>query len=311
MISPVKLATCDSITEFPADLSNYVMEPKLDGMRLQFVVDETGVQAVTRSGKSANGKLPHIEAMLQWAYDMWQEPFVIDGEAVYIDEHGSPDFNLTMRIMGSGTVKAVDRQLEYGTVSFLAFDLPYYGGDKRDETLRMRHSDLKSLINGIGQNYPYIKVVPQFEPSQKNLDDIIELYKEGAVLKHKDGAYGGRKSWLKYKMAFDADVVVMGYTEGTGKYADLIGAVRFGQIRGGVMKERGQCSGMTDEQRTDFAKNGDKYLGQVMVIGHMGLAAPNDESGFRHPQFKHFRDDKAPEQCFWDLLDGTRDDGSV
>jgi ATP-dependent DNA ligase len=312
-IDPIVLAHCDSIAEFPtADLSDYVMEPKLDGMRLQFVVDETGVRVLTRSGKPAKGKLPHIEMLLQHHYDEYGTDFILDGEAVYLDKNGAPDFNLTMRIMGSGAVKAVDKQLEHGSVSFMAFDLPYYGEDLRDKMLWFRRILLAAMCSYFNGDGIWIKVVEQLDPTQDNLEKIIDLYKEGAVLKNKDGTYGGRKAWLKYKVSLDADVVVMGYTPGTGKYEDLIGAVVFGQYKpynefgDRRLTERGQCSGMTDEQRADFAKHGDKYLGKVMVIGHMGFASPSNDAGFRHPQFKHFRDDKAPAQCLWDNQDGTR-----
>lgn len=305
MQDSITLAHCDSITDIKPYFNSHkdwICEPKLDGMRIQAVVNCGLVNMLTRSGKSANGKLPHVEEALgvySWTKDC---NFILDGEAVFFDEEGSPDFNVTMRVMGSGANKAVAKQEEWGKVSFMVFDIP--SDDMRHLDLISRQKKLKEVVKAI--NSPYVKMIPSFEPNKHNLDDIIALYHEGAVLKRKTAKYGESKAWLKYKVELDADVVIMGYTEGTGKYEGMVGAIKFGQFYKGMLVERGQCSGMSDSERQDFTDNKDKYLGKVMVIHHYGFAAPDDDSGFRHPGFKYIRDDKSPKQCQWDLLDGTR-----
>lgn len=73
----------------------------------------------------------------------------------------------------------------------------------------------------------------------------------------------------------------------------LIGAVKFGQYKDGVLVPRGRCSGMTMEQREMFTENQEEFIGSVMSVQHMGLT----EDSLRHPQFVQLRDDKRPEEC--------------
>jgi ATP-dependent DNA ligase len=120
---------------------------------------------------------------------------------------------------------------------------------------------------------------------------------EGIVLKHLSHTYGNEKLWVKRKKQATADVVILGFTAGKGKFKGLIGAIQFGQRRGSKIVECGQCSGMDDHTRSVVSWNPQTYLMRVMEIKHYG----REPSGhFRHPQFLRFRPDKAPKDCAWD-----------
>lgn len=125
---------------------------------------------------------------------------------------------------------------------------------------------------------------------------------EGSIVKWLDAPYrsGVRgQGFFKLKGTARIDAIVVGYEEGKGGFAGLVGALRFGQYdTNGVLVDRGSCSGMSMELRETISADRDAYLGAVIEIQHMGLQEPtkaNPHGSFRHPQFKRLRLDKAPE----------------
>ena len=77
---------------------------------------------------------------------------------------------------------------------------------------------------------------------------------------------------------------------------NLIGSIKFGQYRDGILVPFGSCSGISDKIRTEFSNNPEKFVGQVMTI----KAQERTESGaFRHPVFVRMRPDKNPEECIY------------
>ena len=124
------------------------------------------------------------------------------------------------------------------------------------------------------------------------------------MLKRLDAQYvlGGRpaNNWYKKKKSSTFDCIIMGFTQGKGKYNTRIGAVIFGQYvntaKGWKLKPLGQASGMTDKQRTDFSDNRNSYIGKVVTIKGMERLK---SGAIRHPQFVAIRSDKRADQCRW------------
>lgn len=295
-MEPMELSLCKSIESLDGlPLEHFVMEPKLDGFRIQLAITNGGVQCWTRSEKDASGKLVAAETAIREHTDALVGT-VLDGEAVYVGEDGVCDFHLTASFMGSGTDVCVRKQRTTGKyVSFVAFDiLMLSGNDCRGLPLQERRQLLERVVSYIDSDH--VRITEQAVPTTEQHRIFTEQYGEGSVVKDVRAPYsGGRsKASLKWKKVLDEDVVIMGSEEGKGKFAGMVGAVVFGQYREGVLVERGRCSGMTDELRQQLTD--DLPVGEVMVVTHNGVLAAG---GFRHPQFSHFRDDKSPEQCEW------------
>ena len=71
-------------------------------------------------------------------------------------------------------------------------------------------------------------------------------------------------------------------------------AIKIGLYKDGELVSIGTVSsGLTDFYREDFAKNPQKYIGQVIECECMELK----DGSLRHPIFKHFREDKNAEDC--------------
>lgn len=76
-------------------------------------------------------------------------------------------------------------------------------------------------------------------------------------------------------------------------------AVKIGLYKDGELVSIGTVSsGLTDFYREDFAKNPQKYIGQVIECECMELK----DGSLRHPIFKRFREDKNAEDCKYEEI---------
>lgn len=109
---------------------------------------------------------------------------------------------------------------------------------------------------------------------------------------HKFGASGKDEA---YAYSAAADVPVYPVTK--FYFHSLIGSIVFGLVKDGELQKAGTCSGMDEEVRETFTRDGDYYVGKVIEI----TAMERTEKGmFRHPVFERLRDDKSPMDCIWE-----------
>lgn len=261
---------------------DWIMEPKIDGWRMQMDVKPDQVQAWTRTQHNATGKMPVVEQHLKQLTA--GHNFRLDGEAVFIDEQNEPDYNMTARMLGSGTDVCIMKQLERGMpLTYFVFDILMLDGiDLRGKPLMTRKDALKDILSDTGAVELVMGDPATYDQHIRN----FEQYKEGSVLKDARSAYAGKrhKSWLKWKECESVDVKIVGYKRGQGKYADLVGAIHFRSPDGTM----GYCSGMDDTTRVWITNHMEQLRGTVIEIKHFGKLV----DGYRHPQFMRFREDK-------------------
>lgn len=118
---------------------------------------------------------------------------------------------------------------------------------------------------------------------------------EGAVLKDINNVFKDHTSptQLKLKLEIDADVRIIGFSEGTPgtKREKTFGAIMYENDEGTV---KGQCSGFTDQQLEDFNSKRAELIGKVMTVQFNDLTrARNSETyALNHPRFIELRNDK-------------------
>ena len=274
----------------------YWMEPKLDGMRAAVLKKRDQVTIYGRSWLEYQDHLPHlIEAFKAIPLD-----FHIDGELCFITEEvdGLPivDFNKTMRVMGSLPEVAIEKQIESGYISFIAFDTI----DPNTQYFQ-RMRDLDNLPELTQSRY--IKRIPVFESWNVELyNKFIELGIEGAMLKNITSLYkGGRPNRTMYKIKREETYDVIAYEayEGTGKHAGRLGGLKFGAyLPDGTFKRVGRAGGgFNDSEREDIWNNQDQYIGKVMEIKCNDTVGSGEYRTPRHPQFITWRNDKRAEEC--------------
>lgn len=314
-IQPMLAASVKDLSKTSQE-SGFLLEIKHDGMRAIFTKTNGVVKVFSRTEKEYTEHLPDLVN----AFDkLLPDNTILDGELMVVSEYldlkndGTqvpvPDFNRTMRIMGSKPEKAIKEQ-ETSTIKFLVFDVLILNGEDLLETpYRSRISTLKSLFEdttlpqaNIEWHEPWVKW------DESDLKLLVDNKVEGAILKHEDSTYlpGKRrpKLWAKYKIELTADVVVTGFTEAkegvSGKFLGLIGAIKFGAYNeAGELVEVGQCSGMTDEVRkywTDIRDSEDPST-RVIEIKYNDVLATGAP---RHPQYRGERQDKNPKDCTLD-----------
>lgn len=299
-----------------AKYQHYLVEVKLDGVRCIAIKDKTGVQLLTRSGKSMTEKVPHIVEQLRDIHG----DFIIDGELGYLDHRAGwcpvMDFNKTMRIIGSDQGEAINKQLAniaQGSepIKFVVFDiLKRFDHSLLDSSQAARSMALNNFALGflrykmdLTTEAQHTRLLQDGAKTIRNLyERSVDLGAEGIMLKNPDAQYypGARKAntWYKLKKFNTADVVIMGSTPGQGKYSGQIGALTFGAYRGDKLILLGRCSGMTDEMREQFTERfvTEELTGYTMEIRYFGKVG-RDGTGLRHPQFVRLRPDKNPREC--------------
>lgn len=300
-----ELALAKPLDDKPLDefVKTHVLEPKLDGFRVQVLISAEGVDVYTRTLHAATGKLLAVERAIEDVLPAF-DGTILDGEAVYLDARGQADFNWTSRVMGSHAPVAVKKQKERDKhLSLVAFDIPWFlGSSIMNHSWQERRQILTAIIAEI--NSDFVSIIDYTDVSLSNHMTYTRKFGEGSMLKQVDAPYrpGRSKNWLKIKKILTEDVVITGYTKGAGKYQGMIGAITFGQYKNGELCERGKCSGMTDRERTIFSarfhRTPQEIIGHVMSITHNGLLG---DGGFRHPQFERLRptSDKKAEDCTW------------
>lgn len=118
---------------------------------------------------------------------------------------------------------------------------------------------------------------------------------EGAILKDVGNIFKDHTSptQLKLKLAIDADMRIVGFSEGTPgtKREQTFGALMYENDEGTV---KGQCSGFTDAQLEDFNSRREELIGRIITVQFNDLTrAKNSETyALNHPRFIELRDDK-------------------
>lgn len=275
----------------------WAVEPKLDGARtVAWMPANRGrVVLYSRSGKefinfeSIRLKLQEINDNRNPTQDL-----VFDGEVVsYVNE--KVDFQALQH-----TLFRKDG-VESGKLKYLVFD----GTDRTDwESPKKSYQDrynfvsefIKNVTMSISGVVTKIGVVSMFittDPDKARMEryskDFVEKGYEGAMMRRIDEPVllKRSRSLMKVKSFLDAEALVVGLVEGTGKYDGHLGALvcelppnkDFGVVRFEI------GSGFTDEQRKVFWK-GRETLPKTLNFKYQELT---DAGIPRFPIFKGFR----------------------
>lgn len=281
-------------------LTEYIMERKYDGIRILAYVKDGAVEFYTRTATNKTGWYPEVEAAL---LDTFPSGTWLDGEMVVFNEDGSQSWGGAQSVNGASKDKA---RLRSHTVTYVIFDV--LSTDINGTPTDIRSLPFTARQNVIATYLPVgdktIMPSPQYNISildaQEQYDAFLEEGYEGAMLKRKDSPYrsGARgHGWFKIKATDEADVIIMGFTDGKDSFANMVGAIEFGQYQDdGEIHYRGRCSGMTMEVRKDITDNPNKWMDRVVSVSYMTIMPSGT---LRHPQFKRIRDDKPQADCIW------------
>lgn len=239
---PPMLAT---LVAAPFDDPDWQFEIKWDGFRVETVVDGTSIRLWTRGQQDA---ARYFGPFLEPATWISAKQAIVDGEVIALDDRGEPDFALLQeRIKGRGRSGAADPFV------YEVFDLLYLDGRSLlDEPLEVRRRLLADALR------PDSRV----RLSEDIAGDGIAFFEaakarglEGIMAKDRRSPYVPGKrtlTWQKVKIRPEQELVVGGWTRGTGTAVDL-GALLVGVYEGRALRYAGKVgAGFTRDTRAEL-----------------------------------------------------------
>lgn len=299
--------------------SEYIVEEKIDGHHYLCIAGRffsTHIGTNTGWPVEKTDNFPHLaEAFFTAGLGF----VILDGEINYPGKK-SQDVSAASN---SGVEKAILYQEKHGWVKYTVYDILRAANGEWlvHKPWRQRREYLEAVGAKLAKYTPHVIVNPVvFDKKREFVDQLLEVGKEGGVLKSVSGLYilGERPAWnqIKVKQELEDDVVLMGSYPPTkiytGKeienwpyweegepvteyhYKRLLGSLRIGKFRDGALIELGSISGMTLSERVELTTNMSQYIGQVVRI--KGMEKTRDGS-YRHFTFVEMHPDKNSREC--------------
>ena len=220
------------LTDAPFDGDGWLFEPKMDGFRLLALVERGTVRLRSRNGNDMTALYPEVVEELR---AQPHESFVLDGEVVVLDEAGLPSFGLMQQRMGGPRMEGAPRAS--GTLMYYPFDLLYLDGYNVRGAPLSERKDLLARMLAPGD------VVRSIEYTVGGGEAFFAaatgLGLEGVVAKRLDSSYQpGRRgsAWLKIKATQSQEMIVGGYSAGTGARASTFGSLLVGCYEGDTLR---------------------------------------------------------------------------
>ena len=291
-------------------------EPKWDGIRAIAVCDEE-TRLISRNDKDITVAYPELHRLHNQVVAL---EAVLDGEIVAFDQ-GVPSFQRLQQRMHLRDQRRIEEMARRVPVAYIVFDLLYLdGADLTGQPLSERRRIMEDIIVPT----EWIQISPIIEGAGVALfSAAAEQGLEGIMAKRLSSLYlpGARsRDWLKVKVTFDADVVVVGWIEGEGRRAGTLGSLVLAVYDDGALRYVGNVGTGFDKGRLAEAMDRLHALGEtkspfpaevlrsrpelrqahwvtpslVARVEHRQLTSAGR---LRAPSFQGFREDKNPEEC--------------
>ena len=228
----------------------WVYEVKWDGMRVLADVTPEGVRAWSANGRDAGPSFPELEAL---AGALAPLDALLDGEVVALDDEGRPSFERLQGRMHVSSAAEARRRAADIPVGYVVFDLLRLGG--HDLMGRPWH-ERRRLLDQIADDLPAGVDVAQVYADGPGLLAVTEQRGlEGVIAKRASSTCvpGARtRDWVKIKIRRHDELVVGGWSGGTGNRDGRLGSllVGFHQVAGdGLLRYAGRVgSGFTSAE---------------------------------------------------------------
>jgi bifunctional non-homologous end joining protein LigD len=251
-VSPM-LATLGSARDV-RDEAAWAFELKWDGIRALAAVRDGRLRLTTRNGNDVTVAYADLAGLTALAdgHDL-----IVDGEIVALTGQGRPDFRLIQTQMGLTRPPEVEAAAQRAPAHYFAFDLLEFDGDDlRREEYDLRRAALDRALRP--RPGDAIQVPRAFAGDLEHAIAFSrELGLEGVVANQRDSPYAaGRRSgsWIKIKHHRTQEVVIGGWTSGTGHRANTLGALLLGVPDGDRLRYVGKVgTGFTDRTLNDLA----------------------------------------------------------
>lgn len=272
----------------------FAITEKLDGIRCIAVVRmDCKPKLFSRQGQLITG-LEEIENDLMMLSDYLGSDFVFDGELLVSNRSAIPSKEQYKR-----TTQIVRTKDEHKTgITYNVFDMlsvEAFYGKYCDTPYYLRRQKLDSLCECCNAHDHVVPLPVLYVGDDKNmilqcLDQQRQQEHEGVMINILDATYsfGRTSNLLKVKVMQDADLQIIGYEEGSGRFSGTLGALIV-DYKGTPV---GVGSGLSDEDRKFFWNNQSQCLGRVVTIQF--FEETHDKNGkpsLRFPVYKELREE--------------------
>lgn len=256
----------------PFDSPDHIFEWKWNGVRIVARKRDQVVTMQGRSGLDFTYKFPELQKIIG---QIRAKDADVDGEVVCLAANGLPEFNRIQQRQSKEKPMEIQAAMEAYPVIFEAFDLTQV--DEYDLTARGAAAatlmQRKELLQKVVEPNEIIKLSPWVDGKGIELHaKAVELKQEGVMAKRKTSLYlpGGRTDdWLKLKVPKFCDLVVCGWTKGTGARLDTFGALVLADVQKGKLVYVGCAgSGFKAQQVRDMIAVLKTIATEVNPFGH-------------------------------------------
>ncbi|MFB7723375.1 non-homologous end-joining DNA ligase [Nocardia sp. NPDC056100] len=209
----------------PPNEPGWAVEMKWDGVRIIAVCAAGECALYSRNGNSVGSSYPELVAALKTLAG--KGSLILDGEIVAQRPDGAPSFGLLQRRMH--VARPGEQLVAEVPVRFFAFDILTLGD--RD-TMPEPYLTRRDILAGLEFTDP-LSAPPHWLDMDADslLNAARDHHLEGIVSKRVDSVYlPGRRSpaWIKTPLRRTTEVVVAGWTPGTGAMAPTFGSLVLG-----------------------------------------------------------------------------------
>lgn len=274
------------------DNADLVVGKKFNGYNETIIIAGGEIRVFNRSGTEQTYNIPHITGIIV--------PRELD--LVLPCEGIAPSGRVedAKSIFGSSAEYALDWQCTHGFATMIAVNIIRYNRrDLKSTPFGERLDILKEVVaylQSLGMDYLRQEILHHENKAELFHQITTVEMGEGVVVKSLSGT---EKDWFKVKTVRSWDAVIMGFTEGKGKYTNTIGAIIYGFFLNGTLTETGRCSGMTDAERYMFSSSPQSFINRVIELQGQEIG---NQGGIVFPRFVRLRDDRTPESCFLEEL---------
>ncbi|MEP7202116.1 MAG: non-homologous end-joining DNA ligase [Ilumatobacteraceae bacterium] len=201
-----------AIGSLPTDDENWAYEIKYDGYRTLAFVDDGQTRLQSSNLIDVTAKYPELRS---FADAINAASAIVDGELVVLDSEGRPSFELM--------------QQHAAQVAYYIFDVLSVDGHDTIALPYEQRRDLLSELVEAGTNW--MVPVHRIAGGPALVEATVELGLEGVMAKRLGSTYlPGKRTpnWRKVKNRRAVEVVIGGYTPGTGNRKSSFGALLVG-----------------------------------------------------------------------------------
>ena len=276
---------------------------KLDGFRI--VYNPVQEKFFTRKGQEYEGlehlvpELNDLCAAISEDNLVHGEDVVIDGELVHEPVEGLNSQELYA--LTSSVARKKGRHRDKLKLQFHVFDfVPLNEFMSGLTTLRYKaRRNIMDVAFVALHALKHVKPVTVFYMGKFDEDILMTHLKqvealggEGLMINLMEGAYECKrtKKLLKVKTFKDADVLVTGIVEGTGKNLGKLGAVEVKFLHNGKEMTCEVGSGFTDDERLDYWTHPETIIGKVIEVKYFEVTQNEKDKtkySLRFPTFQH------------------------